>query len=533
MWLRNFVKRNRFYLDIFYGYVTIYLLKLCFPGMEREINLEIKYSKDGTQMKQIDTTSGSLTGLRTEYGYRFLGVPFATAKRFQKPEESRWEGVRECTSYGKKAFQDNESLENCGEDCLHLNIYTPDLYGSYPVVIDIHGGGFQGGSNSGPAAHPWHFLDEQRCVYVPIQYRLGVWGYLYLGEELGTEYACSGNCGTLDQLAAIRWVVKNISLFGGDPNRITLMGSSAGAKSIGALLAVPESKGLFQQIISSSGGPQCIRTKKTAGCVTNMLLNALACTAKDLLTLSDEELLRGQKVITDNLGNTCMFGPVADNIVIGENWAEFLQSEEAWSGKALIGTNRRECGSMAQDMPDFLEKTAQIASDLFGTNAVYAHQAYETLTKGKELSVEEQKETWVRVISDFMYRSYSDRWAMRFSKRGMQVWQYSMEWLPAHHDTDRRFVWHELAGDFDGLIPPEKWRRAGQLSDAMYEAFLSFILYGNPNCRPLPYLEPLSENRRVKWMFDEVVQVKTWENGKEDTLEGFPESVYSQERGRE
>ena len=396
-------------------------------------------------------------------------------------------------------------------------------------MIDIHGGGFQGGSNSGPVAHPWHFLDEQRCVYVPIQYRLGAWGYLYLGDQLGEEYAHSGNCGTLDQLAAIRWVVKNIRQFGGDPNKITLMGSSAGAKSIGALLAVPEAKGMFQQIISSSGGPQCIRTKKTADCVTQMLLKALGCTAKDLLALSDEELLKGQRIITDNMGNTCMFGPVADNVVIGENWVEYLQSKDAWNGRALIGTNRRECGSLSQDLPDFLEKTGRIISDLFGTNERYARRAYEELTRGKELSEEEQKEVWVRVISDFMYRSYSDRWAMRFAKRGMEVWQYSMEWLPAHHDTDRRFAWHELAGDFESSIPPEKWRRAGQLSDAIYEAFLSFIVFGNPNCSKLPYLEPLSENRRVKWMFNEVVQIKEWQEGEQDALEGFPESVYAQE----
>ena len=147
--------------------------------------------------------------------------------------------MRECTKFSPKAFQVTSNPSECSEDCLTLNIYTPDLDGSCPVLIDIHGGGFQSGSNSGHYSHPERFVKDRRVIYIPIQYRLGVWGYLYLGGLLGDEYAASGNNGTLDQYAAIKWVSENISKFGGDPKRITVMGNSAGAKSVGAQIVNP------------------------------------------------------------------------------------------------------------------------------------------------------------------------------------------------------------------------------------------------------------------------------------------------------
>lgn len=478
-------------------------------------------------MVTIKTTSGELTGKETNYGYEFLGIPFAKAERFKAPVEASWEGVLECTEYGKKAYQNTDDITKCGEDCLNLNIYTPDLYGSYPVVIDIHGGAFQGGSNSDPKIHPQRFIEDNRCIYVPIQYRLGVWGYLNLSEELGEEYATSGNCGTLDQLAAIRWVSENISRFGGDPKRITLMGNSAGAKAIGALLTVPQSKGLFRQILSLSGAPHCIRTPKTAREVTKRFLNIAGCSAEELLTLSNEELLSAQIELCQGF-STCVFGPVSDGIVIPKDWKSFIRTENAWDGAAYIGTNRRENGYIPWETENFFDRIDEITTDLFGTHASYAKEAYAKLTEGKTLSEAEQKETWSTVISDFMYRTHSDRLASLFAKRGMNVWQYSFEWLPAHHDADRRFAWCEM--DWEAEKIPEELRPAAiKLSEQIYESFISFIVNGNPNCSKLPHLDPVSGTCRQKWMFGADTVVKEWKEGESDVIESFPEDVYSWE----
>lgn len=474
-------------------------------------------------MPTVSTTSGTLTGKKTHYGYAFLGVPFARAERFCAPETAQWEGILDCTQFGKKAFQVLDDLSQCSEDCLNLNIYTPDLHGNYPVVIDVHGGAFQNGSNSDPKKNPARFIEDARCVYIPIQYRLGVWGYLDLSEELGEAYKTSGNCGTLDQLAAIRWVSENIAHFGGDPKRITLMGNSAGAKAIGALLTIPQSKGLFQQILSMSGAPHCIRSHQTAREVTKRFLQLADCTPEELLTLPNEQLLKFQSQLCGEF-STCVFGPVSDGVVIPENWKEFLRTEDAWDGKAYLGTNRRENGNIPWETAHFFERLDEITFRLFGHHAHYAAEAFAALTAGKTLTEDEKREVWTKVLSDFMYRTHTDRLASLFAQRGMQVWQYSLEWLPAHHDTDRRFAWQELNWD---KIPAEKRQAALHLSEQVYESFLSFICTGDPNGALLPPLKPVSETQRQKWMFGEKTTVKEWKPGESDVILSFPEEVYS------
>lgn len=475
-------------------------------------------------MKEIQTTSGKLTGMKTDYGYAFLGIPYAHAERFCAPTESEWEGIRECVSFTPQAFQCTDQPEKCGEDCLSLNIYTPDIFGSYPVVIDIHGGGFQGGCNSPQYRHPERFVQDRRCIYIPIQYRLGIWGYLDLSGELGDEYATSGNCGTLDQVAAIRWVSQNIAHFGGNPNHITLMGNSAGAKAIGALLTIPECKGLFSQVLTMSGSMQCIRTPETSRTVARNFIDILGCEAKELLTMPNEMLLEAQRKLTTKWA-TCMFGPVSDGIVIPKNWKEIIRTEDTWRGAAYIGSNRHENANLVHEVDDFLGEIDEIIEALFGTNSSFAREAYIRLAGNRVLDDKEQTELWEKVISDYMYRTHSDRLASILAKRGMNVWQYSFEWLPAYHDMDRRFAWYELDWKCEG-IPEEKINVALRLSRQIYESFMAFIVNGNPNCPELPYLNPVTESHLTKWMFGENTFTKEWGEGEFDAINELPEDVY-------
>ena len=492
----------------------------------RTRTLEESHLPAGEATRVIKTTSGALSGQKTEYGYSFLGIPYARAERFKKPVPSHWDGVRECTQFSPKAFQVTSNPAQCSEDCLSLNIYTPDLDGSCPVLIDIHGGGFQSGSNSGHYSHPERFVRDSRVVYIPIQYRLGVWGYLYLGGLLGDEYAASGNCGTLDQLAAIKWVSENISKFGGDPKRITVMGNSAGAKAVGALITRPESDGLFDKIILMSGSYQCIRTPETAQVVTDNLLEILGCKAEDLLTMSNEALVNGQRELTRRSMANCMFGPVSDGIVIQKNWQELLHGGKAWHGTAYIGTNRHENGNLIREVRDFPHRIDQTLDGLFGTvNSSYARQAWADLN-GDALQTEEEKTAlWLRIISDFMYRTHADRTATILAQNGMKAWEYSFEWLPAYHDTDRRFVWNELNWKNEG-ITDEKIPAAMKLSEQIYESFIAFISDGDPNTPSLPHLDPVMPGRISKYMFGEDTHVKVWDNGAVDAIPSFPEIVY-------
>ena len=198
----------------------------------------------------------------------YKGIRYATAQRWKHPEiVTHWEGVYEADHYGHCSYQprafynEEENLKKIfyyhefrkgetytySEDCLFLNIFTPDTAkpgDDLPVLLYIHGGGFTGG-----CGHEKHFDEpvwpKKGVIAVTINYRLGPMGFVAL-PELQEEAGVCGNYGLYDQLCAIRWVRENIAAFGGDPEAITIMGQSAGAMSVQQHCLSPLSKGLFR-----------------------------------------------------------------------------------------------------------------------------------------------------------------------------------------------------------------------------------------------------------------------------------------------
>ncbi len=128
---------------------------------------------------------------------------------------------------------------NMSEDCLYLNVWAPAGKGPYPVFVWIHGGSFTGGRSSTPISDGTLFA-QQDIVHVTLAYRLGVFGFMDLSPLLGPDYADSGNNALRDLIAALQWINQNIAAFGGDPNRVTVGGESAGAKATAALMAIPQ-----------------------------------------------------------------------------------------------------------------------------------------------------------------------------------------------------------------------------------------------------------------------------------------------------
>jgi len=217
--------------------------------------------------------AGSLSGAidPTSHVAIFKGVPFAAPPvgdlRWREPQPVKpWTGVRDAREFSPSCMQHvhgdflpwtREYLVQNGvsEDCLYLNIWTPqtNAKAKLPVIVYIPGGAFTEGSGEVPIYDGTN-LAAKGLVVVTINYRLGVFGFL-AHPELTAEspHHSSGNYGLLDQIAALAWVQKNISAFGGDPHRVTLWGQSAGAFSVGALLASPQAKGLFQRAMADSG----------------------------------------------------------------------------------------------------------------------------------------------------------------------------------------------------------------------------------------------------------------------------------------
>ena len=214
----------------------------------------------------VKTSYGILEGLDISGIKTFKGVPFAAPptgdNRWREPQPLQpWQGIRECHDYAPDPMQEpifgdmNFGANSISEDCLYLNIWTPaiTMNEKLPVLIYFNGGGLMAGSGSEPR-YAGMAMARRGMICVTANYREGIFGF-FAHPELSKEtaYKGSGNYGFLDQQAAIRWVHENISLFGGDPERITIAGESAGSMSVSALMASPLSRGLFAQAIGSSG----------------------------------------------------------------------------------------------------------------------------------------------------------------------------------------------------------------------------------------------------------------------------------------
>src|SRR5450755_607086 len=219
----------------------------------------------------VSTDKGKVEGKAAEGIRQWLGVPYAAppvgALRWQAPVPAqRWHGVRGAVSYGSRCAQlaSGNGPRVDSEDCLYLNVFAPPSHGEsgrassqwrgrrgLPVLFMIHGGGLLNGSGDQPDGSL--IVRTDHVIVVSINYRLGVFGYLDV-PGLGTSPVTGhGNYGLLDQEAALRWVHRNIRAFGGDPNRVTIAGESAGGWSVCALLASPLARGLFRGAIMESG----------------------------------------------------------------------------------------------------------------------------------------------------------------------------------------------------------------------------------------------------------------------------------------
>ena len=191
----------------------------------------------------------------------YKGIPFAAPPvgnlRWHAPEPvAPWTEVRDASRFATRCMSalpnDPEPGPSRGEDCLYLNVWTPAQATDEkrPVMVWVHGGGFQFGSGSGPTIDGTH-LARKGVVVVTFNYRLGAFGYL-AHPDLDKE-GSSGNYGLQDQIAALQWVKTNIARFGGDPQNVTLFGESAGAHAVGILMTSPPAEGLFHKAIGQSG----------------------------------------------------------------------------------------------------------------------------------------------------------------------------------------------------------------------------------------------------------------------------------------
>ncbi len=305
----------------------------------------------------IITEDGPLKGVISPDINEFLGIPYAAppvgALRWRPPQpHGRWHGVLEATQLGNECPQlDFSGIEFGNEDCLFLNVYTPGLkknqnkHDGLPVMVWIHGGSLVTGS--GGLYDPTPLVTKGGVIVVTINYRLGVLGF-FAHPALDAEGHLNANYGLMDQQFALQWVQRNIAAFGGDPNRVTIFGESAGGLSVYSNLASPTAAGLFHRAIAESGAytsfqdyEQLIVSLTAAEAVGAAFATQVGCaiqTAQCLRAISAAALVNAEPSI-ETSGNVY---PIVDGTVLTQPPGAAFASGQFNHVPVISGSNHDE-----------------------------------------------------------------------------------------------------------------------------------------------------------------------------------------------
>ncbi|MFF8380035.1 carboxylesterase/lipase family protein [Streptomyces sp. NPDC015661] len=459
------------------------------------------------------TRGGVLRGVLKDGVAAFLGIPYAQAPvgalRFRAPEPAEpWEGVREATAFGPTAPKRPyapplDALlpdpDVAGDDCLNLNVWAPWPTagtggdgagdGGRAVMVWIHGGSLVHGSTAVPVYDGTAFARDG-VVLVSVNYRLGIEGF-------GVFPDAPANLGLRDQIAALTWVQENIAAFGGDPERVTVFGESAGAISIAALLASPLAKGLFRRAVLQSGAPSARSTavaRRTTEAIAARL--RVPATAEAFARVDRERLLAAQAAVsgkgTPVLGRH-QFHIAVDGDVLPDHPGDLLADGASADVELLMGTTTDEyrlwfvpgghterVGSLAQRI---LLRKGQIPSHV--AKVYRAGRPHEK--PGEILGV---------LAADKLLRIPLNMFAdARLSGGAAATYLYEFGWpspvldLRACHALELGFV-------FDTLDLPETRALTGpdapqDLATAMHAAWVAFAKTGDPGWRPWDPARPV------------------------------------------
>jgi para-nitrobenzyl esterase len=515
----------------------------------------------GTFDVVVTTTTGQVGGSTVDGVHTFKGIPYAAPtggqNRFKPPQPALpWPGIRDATAYGPTAPQrshaemggaepaDPASVARMaefsalisglagreppqGEDCLVLNVWTAglDTHRSRPVMVWIHGGAFESGSGSWPLYDGTPLAARGDAVFVTLNHRLGVMGFLYLDEIGGPSYAGSGNAGMLDIVQALQWIRDNIRRFGGDPDKVLVFGGSGGASKTATLLGMPAARGLFHRGALLSGPLVRVRTREAAAALTRQLFERLELAPDQIHQLHDmpysrliEEASRLAMPINAGLAQAASpeafmpLQPVVDGVSLPAQPLD-PASPHGTGVATMIGSTQDDMKMMMLGMPWFGTLTEgqlrTMARASFGDSGDAAIAAYRRAYPAASAT-----EMACQFVTDRVMWIGSIDWAERkVAGGGAPVYLYRFDYatpimggvLGATHGGDipfalNNFGYTPLAGE-----RPEN----AQMGALMSETFVRFADTGNPNHGGLPDWRPYAPGDRCTLIFDSPCRVES------------------------
>ncbi|MEU8574155.1 carboxylesterase/lipase family protein [Streptomyces asoensis] len=442
----------------------------------------------------VTTPYGAVRGRHEDGIAVFRGIPYAAPpfgpRRFRPPEPpDPWDGVRDAGAFGPTAPKPpySEAFAQYlsdpvvpGDDCLNLNVWTPEPgpAARLPVLVWLHGGALTRGSSAVPVYDGRAFARDG-IVFVSVNYRLGVEGY-------GLFPDAPANPGLRDQLAALQWVHRSIRAFGGDPDRVTLAGQSAGAISAGVLIAAPQAQGLFRRAVLQSGPPEAFERDKVRRMVRRMAARLKVPATAEAFAAVDRDLLLRTQADVGRLSSPVLGGPAFGIVVDGDlvprdPLQALIDGDAAVGTDLLLGWTRDEyrLWLVPGGLTDRVNRLGPVALAGAMARCHCGHEVprgYRALHPGAGTA-----EIVGQMVTDNLLRLPLHRLA---EARPGSSWVYEFAWpslrpgLGACHALELGFV-------FDTGETAESAKLAGggapqELADAMHGAWTRFVTTGDP-----------------------------------------------------
>ncbi|MDP3803455.1 carboxylesterase/lipase family protein [Brevundimonas sp.] len=445
------------------------------------------------------------------------GVPYGAdtaGRRFLPPAApERWTDILDTTDYGPASPQ-RGGEPNQSEDCLRLNVWTPEVHaGSRPVIVYIHGGAYSTGSGSSPLTNGARLAARGDVVVVTLNHRLGPLGYASLARLSGFARAFrqSGNLGQLDLVRALGWVRNNITAFGGDPGCVTLVGQSGGGAKIATLMAMPAAVGLFHRAVTMSGQQVTASGPLNATRRAEVWLEALGLTPDrigEVRTMPVQRLIEAAGATDPILGGSLYFGPVMDGTNLPRHpfWPD--APPQSASIPMMIGNTREETLAFLGNDPANAGLTWETLPGRLTPSQMRIDVAPEEVVAWYRREHPEMSPDQVLIRATTAARSWRAAVieAEMRAAQGSPAWVYQLDWasrLPngrtgAYHTSDIPLMLDNVGAEGSGAAGPD----AQAMADRMSDALLAFARSGDPNHPGLPRWTPYGLERRETMVFD-------------------------------